>query len=49
MNTTARKQSRLAAIALSAAITLCMLVSINQLAVSDAPAALLAQVSGARV
>lgn len=48
MNTTASKQSHLAALALSAVLTLAMLVGINQLAVSDAPTALLAQVGSAR-
>ncbi len=41
-------QNRIAAFTLSTVLTLAMLLGVNQLAVSEAPASLLAQVQGSR-
>ena len=54
MNTTAQQalntsaQSRAAAVALAVLLTLAMLLGVDHLATSDAPASLIAQAAGAR-
>ena len=54
MNTTAQQtlniaaQSRAAAAVLSVVLTLAMLLGVNHLATSDAPASLIAQITSAR-
>ena len=55
MNTTAQQalntsaQNRITAAALAAVVTLAMLLGVNHLAISDAPASLVAQMTSARV